>query len=181
MSGPSGCGNTRPSLTITSNRGADMATRNCIRCGATKPASAFYKTETTCRCCRLERQRARRRESGNADTAKYEKSKKGFLMRAYRNMKSRVTGIQQAKFHLYEGKKLLPKDQFYEWALNSRDFHRLFQAWEASGHDRKLTPSVDRIDSSHGYWLWNMEWVTHSENSRRGAVSKVRQCRQVAA
>ena len=32
--------------------------------------------------------------------------------------------------------------------------------------------SVDRVDSSKGYELSNMEWVTHSENSRRGAVNR---------
>jgi hypothetical protein len=158
-----------------------MADRKCIKCAETKPVSGFYKTSKTCRACRLAIQRERRRANGNADTLKYEKSKKGFLMRAYRNMKSRITGVQQAKFHLYEGKRLLPKDQFYEWAINSKDFHRLFDAWEAGGYDRKLTPSVDRVDSDHGYWLWNMEWVTHSENSRRGAVSKVRAERREAA
>lgn len=120
------------------------------------------------------RQREQRKANGNFHTKKYEKTKKGFLMRCYRNMKSRVTGVQRLKFHLYEGKSLLPKEQFYQWAMDSKEFHRLFDEWEQSGYERKLTPSVDRMDSSRGYWLWNMEWVTHSENSRRGAVSKRR-------
>lgn len=158
-----------------------MATRNCIKCSETKPVSAFYSNEKSCRECRNAAQRDRRMATGNSDTFKYEKSKKGFLMRAYRNMKSRVTGVQRAKFHLYEGKRLLPKGQFYEWAINNAVFHSLFDAWEASGYDRKLTPSVDRIDSDRGYWLWNMEWVTHSENSRRGAVSRNRPYRRQEA
>lgn len=122
----------------------------------------------------LEKQRARRRENGNALTHRYEKTKNGFLMRLYRNMKSRIDGVQAAKYHLYEGKPLLEKETFYAWARSQGEFHKLFEAWEQSGYDRKLTPSVDRIDSSEGYLLWNMEWVTHSENSRRGAVSECR-------
>jgi hypothetical protein len=32
---------------------------------------------------------------------KYEKTPKGYLMRTYRNMKSRVLGIQHKKAHIY--------------------------------------------------------------------------------
>jgi hypothetical protein len=120
----------------------------------------------------LEKQREYRKKTGNAATKKYEKTPKGFLMRLYRNMQSRVTGVQKLKHHLYSGKELLPRDEFYEWALGSDEFHRLFQEWERSEYDRKLSPSVDRIDSAKGYSLENMEWVTHSENSRRGSINR---------
>ncbi len=113
------------------------------------------------------RQRAHRRDTNNIDTRRYEKTKRGFLMRAYRNMKSRVTGIQYLKAHLYLGKELLPKEDFYTWALHSETFHRLFKVWEESGYCRKLTPSVDRKDSSVGYDVENMQWLTHSENSAK--------------
>lgn len=122
----------------------------------------------------LAKQRERRRLNGNADTKRYEKTKNGFLMRLYRNMKSRICGVQKAKHHLYDGKCLLEKEDFYTWAQNCDEFHKLFRKWEKSGYDRKLTPSVDRIDSSDGYFVENMEWVTHSENSRRGGLSKAR-------
>ena len=121
---------------------------------------------------RNKNQRERRQRNGNAYTKKYEKTKTGFLMRLYRHMKERVTGVQRAKYHLYAGCSLLPKDEFYQWANNSEDFLRLFREWEWSGYDRKLTPSVDRIDSTYGYQLDNMEWVTHSENSRRGTMNR---------
>lgn len=118
------------------------------------------------------KQRAFRKATNNSSTKKYEKTKSGFLMRVYRNMKSRVTGVQRAKYHLYAGCSLLPKDEFYNWANKSEIFNTLFSAWEQSGYDQKLTPSVDRISSYSGYELTNMEWVTHSENSRRGALNK---------
>lgn len=103
---------------------------------------------------------------------RYEKTKAGFLMRAYRNMKSRITGVQKSKHYLYAGKALLGKADFYLWAQDSAEFHLLFAAYEASGYDRKLAPSPDRLDSSRGYEPANMEWVTHSENSRRGGRAK---------
>ena len=118
------------------------------------------------------KQREYRRKNGNVCTKKYEKTKKGFLVRLYRNMKSRICGVQKEKHHLYAGKYLLDKEEFYSWALNSFAFHDLFEKWEKSNYPRKLAPSVDRINSSEGYSIENMEWTTHSENSRRGSISR---------
>lgn len=110
-------------------------------------------------------QKERRKRTSDSDRKKYEKTPSGFLMRLYRNMKSRVSGVQKLKHHLYAGKELLSKEDFYAWANDHIDFHRLFAIWAKSGHDRRLTPSVDRIDSSKGYTLDNMRWLTHSQNS----------------
>ncbi len=104
----------------------------------------------------------------------YEKTPKGFLMRLYRNMQSRVEGIQKLKFHLYKGKYLLPRQEFYLWAENHPSFLKLFNYYISSGYDRKKAPSVDRINPDLGYELDNMEWVTMSENSRRSSVTKRR-------
>ena len=123
---------------------------------------------------RLEYQRNRRKINGNLDTKKYEKTENGFLMRMYRNMKSRVTGVQSKKAHLYQGKELLPKEEFYEWAKHSPMFMVLFEQYKNNGYLMKDAPTVDRKDSSRGYVLDNMEWVTHSVNSQRGAYAKAR-------
>lgn len=93
-------------------------------------------------------------------------------MRKYRNIESRITGIQKKKKHLYFGKEILSRDKFYEFAYSSDEFHAMFDVWEKSNYDRKLTPTVDRIDSSKGYSLDNMRWLTHSENSSLGAISR---------
>ncbi|MNU96646.1 hypothetical protein D3C71_866910 [compost metagenome] len=93
-------------------------------------------------------------------------------MRLYRNMQSRVDGVQKAKHHLYQGKSILDREVFYDWALGSSEFYKLFGDYRESGFERKLSPSVDRIDSSLGYEISNMEWVTMSENSRRGCISR---------
>lgn len=104
---------------------------------------------------------------------KYEKTMSGFLMRLFRNIKSRSIGIQKRKYHLYANKGLFfSKEEFYEWANSSAEFKKLFNLWEKSEYDRKLTPSVDRINSSIGYSFSNIRWVTHSENSRLGSLSR---------
>ena len=118
-------------------------------------------------------QRERRAANGCWDCKKYEKTKNGFLMRLHRNMRSRVLGIQKEGAHLYAHiNKVVPREEFYAWALGSNLFHSLFAAWEASGYDRKLTPSVDRVNAKGEYTFDNMEWVTHSENSRRASIGK---------
>jgi hypothetical protein len=110
-------------------------------------------------------QRAYRKRTGNAHTRAYEKSPNGFLMRAYRNMLSRVTGVQWRKAHLYKGLPVLPREEFYCWSRNNPDFWRLYRTWCAAGYLRALTPSINRIDTRRGYTPGNMEWVTHSVNS----------------
>lgn len=117
-------------------------------------------------------QRENRKKTNNLCTKKYEKTINGFLVRLYRNMKSRITGIQKLKYHLYKNKELIDKQTFYQWSKSSKTFHKLYKKWVESNYDRKLTPSVDRINPNKGYILSNMEWVTHSENSRRGSLSK---------
>lgn len=130
------------------------------------------------RITKNERQRELRKLNNNSYTKKYEKTPRGFLMRLYRNMQSRVNGVQKKKSHLYKGKELLSREDFYLWAFygSERQFFNMFEEYENSGYDRKLAPTVDRIDSSKGYTLGNMRWLTHSENSRLGSISK----RQVA-
>ena len=124
---------------------------------------------------RNEIQRQRRAENGNISTRKYEKTHKGFAMRLYRNMQSRVSGVQWQKSHLYQNMTILPKEEFYEWILSNETFKTLFADYEASGYQRKLAPSVDRINSKKGYELDNMEIITMSENSRRGSISQHQQ------
>jgi hypothetical protein len=114
-----------------------------------------------------EYRRAYLKRTNNASCKKYEKTKHGFLMRCYRNMQSRVTGVQKKKFHLYAGKPLLDRESFYEWAHADETFHKLFDAWEEEGYERRMSPSINRINADGGYTLDNIEWLTHSENSRR--------------
>ncbi len=119
----------------------------------------------------LVKQREYRRRTNSASIKKYEKTEKGFLMRLYRNMQSRIEGVQKSKFHLYEGKELLSREDFYKFSFKSVIFYMLFDTYKNSNFERKLAPSVDRIDSSKGYTLDNIEWVTMSENSKRGSKS----------
>lgn len=135
----------------------------------------------TCPDCNVELRRSLRIRTNNAITKRYEKTKKGFLMRAYRNMQSRVTGVQWKKSHLYQNLSLLPREDFYAWSLLDQGFNLLFDSWTKAGFPRKISPSIDRIDSSLGYELSNIRWITHSENSRLGSISQAKKRREAEA
>lgn len=116
----------------------------------------------------LEKQRIRRAETNNASTKKYERTKKGKLMRTYRNMMNRTKGIIHKGVHLYKELDLLSREDFYNFSLNDNEFNRIYDEWVKSEYDRKLSPSIDRIDTTKGYVIGNIRWLTHSENSKNG-------------
>ena len=87
-------------------------------------------------------------------------------------MLSRVTGVQWRKAHLYKGLPILSRKEFYVISKSDPDFLRLYIQWKDHKYDQKFTPSINRIDSSIGYENFNLEWITHSENSRLGSLSK---------
>jgi hypothetical protein len=117
-------------------------------------------------------QRKHRAGNGNCETKRYEKTPNGFLMRTYRNMLSRVTGVQKHKAHLYSGLPILSRQEFYAISRTDPDFLRLFIDWRAARYNKKLTPSINRIHSTLGYLNYNIEWLTLSDNSRLGAFSR---------
>lgn len=159
----------------------DFEGRECTLCGVYKTwdnftkGDAAYKKASRCKECaaKLRKEfRANHPRRHEENCKKYEKTKNGYLMRTYRNMLSRVNGTLKKKAHLYEGLPILDKDLFYFWSKNNPDFNYLFEEYERSGFDLKSAPSIDRKDSLRGYTLDNIRWITFSENSRLGSISK---------
>lgn len=151
----------------------------CKVCSLEKQLIEFVKHKeckdgysNTCKKCKKEQQKIYRIENNNKWTKDYEKTINGFLMRTYRNMKSRILGIQYKKAHLYNNLEILDKKSFYEWSINDIEFNKLYHNWINSNYDRKLTPSIDRINTKKGYLLNNIRWLTHSENSRLGSLAR---------
>lgn len=157
-----------------------MELKYCKYCDQEKEISAFVKSKdnkTTgyggrCKQCANTKQQESRLLSGDINTKRYEKTFNGYLMRTYRNMKSRVKGVLKKKAHLYEGLEILDKEVFYTWSKSNEDYIKLHKEWTDSGYEARLVPSIDRVDSSKGYVLENMRWITHSENSRLGNESR---------
>lgn len=95
---------------------------------------------------------------------KYKRGRKGFLKNLYHRMVSRTRGTATRTPHLYLGLPILSEDEFLSWIDSNTIFNDFFSAWEINKYDRRLTPSVDRIDNSKGYTLDNMQWLTASGN-----------------
>lgn len=153
--------------------------KTCKICKIEKPLNEYTNRKASkdglfymCKKCTSINRREYREKSDNFSIKKYEKTKNGFLMRMYRNMKSRVSGIQSAKYHLYVNKELLSKEDFYSWAKTNKEFDSLFEVYEQNNYQMKLAPSIDRIDSSKGYVIGNIQFITHSQNSRKGSISR---------
>lgn len=154
--------------------------KTCNKCKKRKLLAAFSKNgkllHGTCKICRAESSREfykNNREYYQEQKKEYKHSIHGYLISSYGYMKKRVEGrVSNKKYaHYWLGKPILPKEVFIEWSKNHPDFLRLFKRWTMAGHDQKLSPSVNRIDSNKGYTLDNIEWVTVSQNSSlAGAV-----------
>lgn len=93
-----------------------------------------------------------------------------FLLTAYGNMRNRVLG--KSKPHLYKGLPILSRQEFLYWAKEDITFCILFNYWKENGYKLKDRPSINRVDTRKGYTLDNVEWITHSENSKLGALNK---------
>jgi hypothetical protein len=102
-----------------------------------------------------------------------------FLSCVYSSMNQRVKGKNTSRPDLYMGLPILPRDIFYTWSKNHPDFLALYKRWFSNNFDRKLTPTVNRMNSSKGYVLGNIEWVTNSQNC--GLSSSVRSMKQKKA
>ena len=111
--------------------GLEQLTKVCSCCGEEQDLDKFPKKHgRICQPCRNAKQRERRKASGDETTKRYEKTKGGYLMRSYRNMLSRVSGVQSKKAHLYEGLDILSKEEFYNWSLNDQTFNSLFEEYQ---------------------------------------------------
>lgn len=98
-----------------------------------------------------------------------------FLSNCYSQMNGRVLGRGTKRPDIYLGKPILPKDAFFNWSKNHPTFLSLYKQWVTNNFDRKLTPTVNRMNPKRGYSLDNIEWLTNSQNcGLSGAVIKMK-------
>jgi len=137
--------------------------KKCTFCHKRKVVSAFNKDATRtdgisnkCKDCIHEYQKGH--------FVNHHRTIHGFLTMTYNNMKKRVEGRNSEYPHLWAGKPIMPKEAFMEWSKNHPTFLSLFKRWAMADYDKKLSPSINRINSDKGYVFENVEWVTMSQN-----------------
>lgn len=89
-----------------------------------------------------------------------------FLKRLYVQIKYR-TNCSDFSCHkkYYKGLSIMTKEDMLKYNTN-KEFVNLYNNWITSKKNRKLVPTLDRIDSSKGYTVDNVKWKTLSENSK---------------
>lgn len=150
--------------------------KRCCDCKQIRPLSDFYSKSSRCKECAKKRSKEYYEENKNNNDFKakrknqkhqYDMRKKltkdGWYSRVYNNMRQR----NKRKFS-----KELPftKNEFILWIdTNYHDvFDDMFSKYIKSNCDKKLVPSIDRIDDYDSYHFENMQLVTWEQNDIKG-------------
>ena len=99
------------------------------------------------------------------------KDPKQFLASKWRLMRDRVLN-KNGDHGCYDGLDVLDRSDFIEWAMSDDAFESMYTDYAASNFDKKLVPTIDRIDTSIGYVIGNMRFVSYSKNSTDANVKK---------
>lgn len=94
----------------------------------------------------------------------------GFLRWKYKDMKQRVSSPSRHGAKLYYGLSLMSLEEFMAWASADSVFNKLWKAFILSGRVRRLTPTIDRIDTLRGYVAGNVQFLTHSQNTKKALL-----------
>jgi len=101
------------------------------------------------------------------DKQTYRWTLRGMLTVRYSDMSRRVRGKPSGdrKTCPWLGMEVCSVKEFVAAAMADEKLKRLHADWVANDFARRYAPSVHRIDSTRGYTLDNITWVTQHENS----------------
>ena len=87
---------------------------------------------------------------------------------------SRTSSIHKRKYKSYtDVERKISKVELSRFFEENWDtFMEMFEDWRNSGFQRRLYPSIDRIDSSGHYELVNIRLLPFHENARLGSKKK---------
>lgn len=142
--------------------------KQCFVCNKLKPIDDFYKHKRMadghlgkCKQCCLEY--AKNRDLKKYGVERYRSNPKRYAYLKYYTIKIRCKNQQS-----YIGREYLSKKEWNKWCDETyATFYSLYDNWVASGYQRKLAPSVDRIENSKGYVIGNLQWITQSANVKK--------------
>ena len=148
----------------------------CKECKQEKETTEFYGVQGECKVCT--RKKVKEYRSNNSEKVKTydrERNKNSvnrIFLRRYYMIKCRCTkvhitnGIKKSVY----GKDFLTKSEWLEWCYkeeNYKKFIRIYNNWVKHNFDRKLAPSIDRIDNKVGYVVSNLQWLSLTKNAKK--------------
>ena len=132
--------------------------KTCSDCGKTLPLSAFTPKascrdgyEPRCKVCR---------------SIRYNKSTPALLCKKIYNSQIGNSTKRNHQLPSYTLQELI------NWVLGQPQFASLFDAWQVSGYNVNLAPTVDRLDDAAPYSLTNIQLLTWEANRLKAANSK---------
>lgn len=157
--------------------------KKCFKCNEIKKLENFYKHAgmsdgllNKCKECTkkdtINRFWVKREQIREYDQYRHRYSVTRIFNHRYSSLRSRCTKIHVTngiKKSVY-GKKFLTKKEWTRWCYESdtyAKFIQIYNDWVQSNFERKLAPSIDRVDSKKGYIIGNLQWLTQSQNSQK--------------
>lgn len=145
-------------------------TKTCRDCGEEKPLTQFTPANGSytsrclpCRAVYMSEYRRSHIEHIVSHNREYRlTSLAGWIMKAYRSMRWIVVRQKSTR-----GLPVLPKREFYAWALQQKHLPAMLERYRQSGFKMEVAPCVSRIDRRKGYIKCNLHVTTLQENRRR--------------
>lgn len=155
--------------------------KTCFKCGIKKGLEEFYKHPdmpdgrvNKCKECNKKDVRenfAKKREYyNNYDKERIRHNFNYIFLHKFSSITERATGRNKKRTYNVLGKGVCSKEEFINWCYKKENlikFQKIHSEWVKSNFDRKLCPSIDRIDNNKGYVLDNLQWLTVSANSKK--------------
>lgn len=98
---------------------------------------------------------------------------KFFLTTRYTVLKQRCINKKGIGAKSYFGRAYCTKKEFLDKFLCDEKLKEMYKHWQLNNFERKLCPSVDRIDNKRGYEITNIQFLTTGTNSSKDQYKRV--------
>ena len=95
----------------------------------------------------------------------------------YRTLEGHITATWNGQRHRSKrngwAEPAYSREELIEWVRNQPNASDLYTAWELSGYEKNLAPSIDRLDDYKPYSFDNIRLVDWETNNKKGSESQI--------